>query len=136
MIYPDDFDEIILMDLDQFATLPRQSQVACCILALEAEVGNGGLFQFFTNSSGLFVPQTLIALAEIGASKTKDLLEKAVGIAYPGGFPTDPEEYDEVDDSDEVMEALSLLDDQFYKYDDPITDLVNKYLSGAISKQS
>ena len=130
MIYPEDFDEIILQDLDQFATLPRQSQVACCIFALEAEVGNGGLEQFFTNSSGLFVPQTLNALEEIGASKTRDLFEKAVGIAYPGGFPADPSEYDEIDESEEAGEALSMLDDQFYKYDDPITDLVNKYLSG------
>jgi hypothetical protein len=93
-------------------------------------VNNGGFFQFFTSSSGLFVPQTLNALAEIGASKTKDLLERAVGIAYPGGFPADPTEYDEIDDSDDVTEALSLLDDQFYKYDDAITDLVNKYLPG------
>ena len=130
MIYPDDFDEVLLLDLDHFATLPRQSQVACCIHALEAEVNNGGLVQFFTNSSGLFVPQTLNALEEIGASITRDLLEKAVGIAYPGGFPADPTEYDEIDDSDEVTEALSLLDDQFYKYDDPITDLVNEYLMG------
>jgi len=131
MKYPDDFGELILIALDQFATLPRSTQVACCVHSLEAEVNNDGFEQFFTNSSRLFVPQTLEALAEIGASKTSAILEKAVTVAYANGFPANQNEHDEIEESDSVYAALSRLDDAFLAYEDPITDLVNQYLSRA-----
>src|SRR5262245_64943750 len=92
MRYPDDFDDIVLTGRAGLASHPPPMQVALCLHRLESEVNNGGFHQFFFNSSGEIVPETLEALAAIGAPKTRSLLERAVTIAFPGGYPKDVEE--------------------------------------------
>jgi hypothetical protein len=55
----------------------------------QGEVVNGGISQFFSNTSGNWAHETLTALQEIGASLCVDLLEKALTL-FPGSVaPTD-----------------------------------------------
>ena len=129
MTYPEDFDDIIILDAAHFESLTKPVQVATLLHALEAEVNNGGFHQFLTNSSGYFALQTIDALRAIGAGKTKALLESALRLAYPGGYPNDAADHEDVPDDDSLLEAMGELDDSFYRYDDSLTDLVNKYLA-------
>jgi hypothetical protein len=129
-MYPEDFDNLILESIDELNRLPREIQVAYCIHILEAEVNNGGFHQYFANSSGMFALETIIALSEIGAPKTRALLEGAIKIAYPRGYPDNREKYEqELADYDDIADLLEPLDDSFYEYEEPLTDLVNGYLS-------
>ena len=130
MPYPEDFDDIVITGRDELLRYSDAEQVALCMHKLEAEVNNGGFHQFFFNSSGELVPQTLHALTEIGAPITRRLLQRAVAIAFPGGYPAEANEVaDALADFDAVAEALEPLDEAFLRYDEPLTDLVNAYLS-------
>ena len=72
--------------------LSPEERVVHCVWWLEAEVNNGGFDQFFFNSAGGAVPETLEALEWIGANKTKDLLVDAVRTAFGDTpVPTDLE---------------------------------------------
>jgi hypothetical protein len=131
MSYPEDFDYLFISEKAEFICLPRPTRVAYCLHRLEAEVNNGGLHQFFTNPTGEYVRETIEALTDIGASKTCNLLKRAVQICFPGGYPSDASTYEaSVADFDDVSELLEPLDAEFFEYEEPLTDLVNEYLSG------
>lgn len=128
-MYPDDYDYLYLetRDINDFGKLSRKEQVAFCISILEMEVNNGGFDQFFTNSSGYFALEVLEALKEIHAFRTADILERAIGISYQNGYPRDRAKHQEVLSTD-IEEALDEIDSAFYKYEDDLSTLVNKYL--------
>lgn len=131
-MYPDEFDNLLIDDIESFNNLSVPSQVAFCLYQLEAEVNNGGFHQYFSNSSGRFTIQTLDALSKIEANKTESILKLAIGVSYPRGFPSDPEMHNsELADSDEVFDQLEALDSAFYAYEDPLADMVNRYLRNA-----
>jgi hypothetical protein len=131
--YPEDFDDLLLDAKAQFMQLAPKVQVAYCLHRLEAEVNNGGFHQFFSNSTGEYVTETMEALVEIGAMKTSELLERAVSIGFPAGYPEDASQYEAaVADFDDVVEELDALDQEFFEYSDPLADLVNKYLAKRI----
>lgn len=46
----------------------------------ESEVYNGGLLQFFTNSSGELSPYISQALIKIGANKSEEIFKKAIAV--------------------------------------------------------
>ena len=130
MAYPEDFDELVLSDKSDFDSLAPSTRIAYCLHQLEAEVNNGGVYQFFSNSSGEYVPETLQALSDIGAPRTRALLEQAVAIAFPGGYPADPTSFaDALADFDDVADGLEPLDAQFFVYAEPLADLTNHYLA-------
>ena len=135
--YPDNFDQVSeRYDEVGFDKLSQQERLVYCIWWLEGEVNGGGFHQFFSNSSGDYTNETLEALTAIGALKTKKLLEKAVEIAFDGKpAPADSDKRNALlersteEAEDELFAALDKLDQEFYKYEDPIADLVNKWLS-------
>jgi hypothetical protein len=55
----------------------------------QAETNNGGLHQFFFNDSGAYVDDTLQSLELVGASKTADILRRAMTIFPDGRVPAD-----------------------------------------------
>ena len=119
----------MIENIDQLLLLSEPHRVACCIHQLEAQVNNGGFHQYFSNT-GKFVPHALSALSAVGAEKTGRLLSEAVRIAYPYGFPSDPELFQEkLADYDGVAEALWPLSQAFWQYEEPLADLVNSFLS-------
>ena len=129
-MYPEEFDELFISNSKQFNALSSSTQVAYCIHRLEAEVNNGGFYQYFDNSTGEYVQQTLNSLSLIGAEKTKILIENAISISYRNGYPDDPKRHSlDLRDYDEVFDQLYAVDHKFYMYEDPLEDLVNNYLS-------
>ena len=60
--------------------LPRGLRVTFTLMHLDFEVHNGGFYQYFTNSSGQFVHETLEDLRLIGARDEADLLERAIAV--------------------------------------------------------
>jgi Domain of unknown function (DUF4375) len=130
MTYPEDFDELVVSSKAAFTLLDPQIRVVYCLHQLEAEVNNGGFHQFFSNSSGEYVRETIKALTDIGAAKTCDLLKRAVAICFPEGYPADAKNYESVvADLDDVEDDLEQLDQEFFRYAEPLADLVNEYLA-------
>jgi hypothetical protein len=133
MNYPEDFDDLLPESKAEFARLKPHVRVAFCLHQLEAEVNNGGFHQFFSNSSGEYVRETIQALVDIGAQETCELLKRAVAIAFPSGYPSDAREYEStLADFDDVADKLDDLDQEFFRYAEPLTDLMNEYLSKSI----
>ena len=127
-MYPEDFDDTVITDIDDLLALSESDQVAVCLHRLEAEVNNGGFHQFFFNI-GFLLPYTRRALIAIGALKTAALLDRAAEICFPSGYPADPEMSERaLADFEEVDEELASLDEAFLRYEDPLTDMVNAYL--------
>lgn len=130
MPYPEDFDELFVSSKSQFARLDPKTQVASCLHRLEAEVNNGGFHQFFSNSTGEYVRETIQALNDIGAVKTAELVQRAVAIGFPAGYPANAGEYQlHVAAYDDVAGDLEPLDQEFFEYAEPLTNLVNEYLA-------
>jgi Domain of unknown function (DUF4375) len=130
MSYPEDFDDFLLESKADFMQLDPLLQVPYCLHRLEAEVNNGGFYQFFSNSTGEYVAETIHALVEIGALRTAGLLKRAVSIGFPAGYPADASHYaTSVADFDDVVNELDGLDQEFFKYADPLAELVNKYIA-------
>ena len=78
------------------------------------------------NSSEEYVRATLQALAAIGAVATCALLERAVAIGFPDGYPADAQQHQEcLADFDDIADALNPLDLTFFEYPEPLVDLVN-----------
>jgi hypothetical protein len=130
-VYPEDFDALLEhLDKAEFEGLPARAQVACCIHMLEAAVNHDGFYGFFFNVSGEYVRETLTALEHIGAPYTQALLERAVTVAFPDGYPPDGNDHQEaLADYDEVADALEPLDTEFFRYLEPLADLVNAHLA-------
>jgi hypothetical protein len=110
-------------------SLPQK--VFTAIWEVEAEVNNGGFSQYFLNSSAesaAFVGQ---ALETIGASKTADICRRATLAAFPNGLPATPEEISSTaaDFSEETLEKLEPLDQEFFAYPNNLTDLLFAYVS-------
>ena len=67
--------------------LTEPERLVFLIHQLVGEVGNGGVEQFFSNSSGAFALQTVDALWIVGAPKTAKRLAALNGL-FPGGQPS------------------------------------------------
>ena len=89
-------------------------------LLLDGDVSNGGFAQYFSNPAGAFAPETLKELLVLGAVDHARLLERAIAVFPPSGFPRDTQVRNDILDAlpDEVDVTLSELDDAFYALDD------------------
>jgi len=56
---------------------------------LGLETNNGGLHQFFFNDAGKFVADAVLGLDTIGASRSADVLRRAIALFPRGYVPTD-----------------------------------------------
>lgn len=59
---------------------------------LGLETNSGGLHQFFFNDAGKFAADAVLGLDTIGASKSADVLRRAIGLFPRGHVPTDQTE--------------------------------------------
>jgi hypothetical protein len=69
-----------------FEMLSREEKEVIALYVLVSEVSNGGLDQYFYNSSGDTAPFALSALERLGMSQTRSLLASALkyfGPTYP-----------------------------------------------------
>jgi hypothetical protein len=125
---------------DSFLQMPETLKTVYLINELEAEVGNGGFLQFFTNSSGKHTNETIQSLGFIGANYTKNLLERAVEIMLKHNESNENlnkkinsrELYEifetsEIYENDVLMKELDELSSKFHEYNDSILELKIKY---------
>ena len=68
---------------DGYGALSREQRVVYCAFLFDAEVCNGGLMQFFGNSSGDHAVDTLEALAELGHKEAHAALQTAMRLVGP-----------------------------------------------------
>jgi hypothetical protein len=130
MQYPEAFDNLLFNSKNEFGAATPKVQTAYCIHQPESKVNSGGFHPYFFNSSGEYVRETLQALAAIGAVTTCALLERAVAIGFPDGYPADSQQHQErLADFDDIADALNPLDLAFLRCSEPLADLANDYLS-------
>jgi hypothetical protein len=92
---------------------------------LEKEINNGGFNQYFYNSAGNFSHQTVIALRQINATKTANILQSAID-QFPNSIvPEDRTNRQAIletieDKADGVWEQL---DQKFFAYEENLSDL-------------
>ena len=72
---------------DGFYRLSHHERIYYLGCMLEGEVYNGGLGQFFDNSSGDFYRETLDALVELGAMRCHAILLAARQVLFPNDDP-------------------------------------------------
>ena len=113
----------------ELQSIPRK--VFSAIWAVESEVNNGGFSQYFLNSSAETAPFVEEALSAIGAPKTADICKRAIATAFPEGLPATTYETEQAatDFSDEIIEKLEPLDQEFFAYPHSLTDLLFAYVS-------
>jgi hypothetical protein len=97
---------------------------------LEREINNGGFHQYFWNSTGDFALETVSSLQSIGASKTAELLLKAIdrfpGKTVPGNIVQRQHLLEQIETR--TTEAWQELDDAFYEYDEDLNALNIEYI--------
>jgi Domain of unknown function (DUF4375) len=112
-------DEIIL----------TPENVVLLVNAFEGEVNNGGIDQFFFNSGGDYFSETLSALEIIGATKMADILRKACTRFPEANPPVNLYLRRKVmlDLVSRDAEGFNDLDEDFYKNEDDLCGLLDKY---------
>jgi len=116
---------------EDFTSQSVPQKVFSALWEVESEVNNGGFSQYFVNSSAGSAHFVADALRMIGAPKTADICERAIDTAFPAGLPKSEEAIRSAaaDFSDEVLEKLEPLDQEFFSYPHNLTDLLFAYVS-------
>lgn len=109
-----------------YGSLAPHERIVFDVSALEAEVNNGGFHQFFFNSEADRVPEIIEALQAIGASTVAGVVQEACRL-FPSGGPSRrrsdrQEQLEQIGD-----EQFDALDERFYAYPDPLSQLVVAY---------
>ncbi len=116
---------------EEFAQQSLPQKVFSAIWEVEAEVNNGGFSQYFSNDSAesaLFVVQ---ALETIGAPRTADTCNRAIGTAFPDGLPPEAEGIRALanDFPEGILAKLDVLDREFFSYPHNLTELLFAYVN-------
>jgi hypothetical protein len=114
-----------------FKKLTSTEKIIFCVENLEREVNNGGFSQFFINSSGDYCEETLEALRTINAQKTLSLFEKSLYV-FMNNKPSKNRDkrISELEKAGEKADVLLYkLDQEFYKYEDNIEQLLLEYIT-------
>ncbi len=136
-----DNPEEVVMDIDQYLNrkseygdqiekLTDPQKVLLIVENLQREVNNGGFNQFYWNSSGDFSTETVDALIEISALTTAGIVKRA-NSQFPDNYvPKDRTERQELMEEieDKANEEWEKCDDNFFKYEDNISELLLKYV--------
>jgi hypothetical protein len=114
-----------------FASQSTPQKVFSSIWALESEVNNGGFSQYFLNNSCEMAPFVAEALDSIGAPRTADICRREITTAFPAGLPISPDAISAAatEFSDEVMQNLGSLDNEFFAYPHNLTDSLFAFVS-------
>ncbi|MGJ1384486.1 DMP19 family protein [Sphingobacterium siyangense] len=133
--------EATLQDKDvwysHILNLPEHLQVTYTVIIVDQQVFNGGFHQYFFNSYGQFAYLTIDNLRLIGAFKAADILERATNLVNADQISLnefrrkvfDRDFSKVVDFDDELFDALSALDDEYYALEENLEQLLVDYLS-------
>jgi len=122
---------------DGLYRLSRWEQTYYLVCVLQGEVFNGGIGQFFDNSSGDFYRETLDALGELGAMRCRALLVEAKQALFPSGVPPRDQtarcammpDYPEETDAPRPAWDLELerISDEFWTDPDRLDERLRRY---------
>ncbi|MDD1508909.1 DMP19 family protein [Pseudomonas sp. CNPSo 3701] len=70
-----------------FASFTPEEKLYYAVSVLEGEVYNGGVHQFFSNSSGALYEETVEGLKELGATQALALLQRAAQVLFGSNQP-------------------------------------------------
>lgn len=134
-------EEILTKDIgmwyERITHLPEPQQVTYTVLLFNNQVMNGGLHQYFFNGYGQFAYLTLINLREIGASKSAEILNKAIKEVNEENLPNEVfrdrilyRRLSKIAGHDEGLSGvLDKLDTEYYSIDDEdLEQLLGDYL--------
>ena len=112
-----------------FEGLAKEEREALALFWLEGELMNGGLFQYFANSSGDLAPLALAALKRVGAERTHALLTAAMTkLSVAGSYPTDRTT------RGQALEVLGWETDHFASETDELQTLPEKFFDNALER--
>src|SRR5271155_2857768 len=111
---------------EAFSRQSTPQKVFSAIWAVESEVNNGGFSQYFFNDSRESAPFVVETLETIGAPKTAAICKRAIAAVFPSGLPPESQAVrsSAADFSDEILEGLEPLDQEFFAYPHSLTDLL------------
>ncbi len=118
-----------ITEKDNFDNLNEFEKTFILIDVLEHNVTNGGFIQLFFNSSGQFAHEIFQAYIAIKATKTVDIISKAIQL-----FPTIPVpksiriRQEILMESSANLDLWDSLDEEFDKYEDNILQLTINYV--------
>ncbi|SEG62233.1 protein of unknown function [Bryocella elongata] len=98
---------------------------------LEAEVNNGGFWQYFYNLSGEHAPEAPDALRAIGANRCASLVDRALTAVaiLPEDYAIEDRRREIVNGlTSEVRDSLNELDTEFYTYPDNLSALLTDFI--------
>ena len=122
--------EMTKVGKEEFAKQSLPQKVFSAIWEVESEVNNGGFSQYFLNESAESASFVVAALEKIGAPKTAIICQRAIGTAFPAGLPRTVDSIRSAagDFSEEILEKLEPLDQEFFSYPHDLTDLLFAYV--------
>ncbi|MBD3922144.1 DUF4375 domain-containing protein [Paenibacillus sp. PR3] len=94
---------------------------------LEMEVNNGGLDQYFFNSSGKNAKKAIAALHKIEATFTANLVQEAQK-CYDGGWKGPLLRFFHLYNEDKQLAEMDKFDKVFYEYRESISELLINYI--------
>lgn len=99
-------------DTDWLRVWPEPYRVLELADMLDGEVGNGGVSQYFYNSSGDLAPAAVVAMRDLGLPVQAAAIERGVAM-FPQPYPTDTEErrksLDPQNSLDDRLDALTAV---------------------------
>lgn len=109
---------------DELENLTAQEKIFLFVENLLREVNNGGFNQWFFNSSGDYVHETIAALDEIGAVKIATIVKQAVSFWPEGKVPKDRSARQDIlqQIEDSANSDWAKLDNLFYTDGDYLDD--------------
>jgi len=120
-----------------FETLTKEEKIYFSIGILDGEVYNGGMHQFFSNSSGELYSEVVEGLTLLGANKALWLLRRATKILFGDANPPKNrfqrweamKQYPEEDNAPIPDWSIELekVDEEYWEDPDNISDLLTKY---------
>jgi hypothetical protein len=116
---------------EAFARQSLPQKVFSAIWSVESEVNNGGFSQYFVSDSAKSASFVVEALETIGAPKTANICNRAIVAALPAGLPPEAGNHSLGCNrfTDEILEKLEPLDQEFFAYPHSLTDLLFAFVS-------
>lgn len=107
--------------LRDYEQTPEDARNLLCAHWCQSEVRNGGLNQFFHNSTGVLAPEAALGYEAIGLPLLGSVVRRAM-VFFSSPYPREREERQELLDSYEHAHPLAW--DPFEKLDDEFFDLL------------
>lgn len=70
----------------EYSDLSEEWKIFYLCYFLDAEVQNGGFIQYFTNTEGKYLSETITALSVVGAKEQRILLERIINLDHELGM--------------------------------------------------